>query len=201
MKIIVNKLFIYLALFLIIISLSNCASFSYQYQNPVFLTPSFLTSENIKELNGEYSIIARSKDSIMNNHYPSYNNFFQILDRDRGNKKDTLNKNNLSNFSFKINVINDGEIKFEYLTNNKKFNERIIKYELREGYLYLKNKNTTIGGIPYVFGGIEVNKVRLTRDLKDNLVAEIAHHNSGAILLVFGDAKDNHYQCYYHKIK
>ncbi|TPN84378.1 hypothetical protein [Aquimarina algicola] len=201
MKIIVNQFFIYLALFSIIISLSNCASFSYEFQNPVFLTPSFLTSENVKELNGEYSIIARSKDSAMNNYNSSFNNFFQILDRNRGSKKDTLNRNNLNNFSFKINVINDTNIKIEYLVNSKKFNEKIIEYELRAGYLYLNNKNTMIGGVPYIFGGIEVNKVRLTRDLNGNLVAEIAHHNSGAILLVFGDAKDNHYQCYYHKVK
>ncbi|MBQ4820116.1 hypothetical protein [Aquimarina sp. MMG016] len=190
------KLFIYI---LIITFLSGCASFSYEFQNPTFLTPAFITSKNIQELNGEYSIIARAKDSSANSYNVKFNNFFQILDGDI--KKDTLTEHNLDHYSFKINVINDTNIKIEYLNNHIPFEELIIGYELREGYLYLKNKKTTIRGVPYLFGGVEVNKIRLTRDLNDNLVAEIAHHNSGTILFIFRDAKDNHYQCYYLKIK
>lgn len=197
------RLKIYLSLklalfFLTILSFSNCAYFSYKFQNPTFLTPDFLVPKNVKELNGEYSIIARTKDSTYDRTFKKNNNFFQVLNRKR-NKKDTLNIDSLENYSFKIDVMDQKNIKILYLKKNIVFNELIIKYELRGGYLFLENKNTLIGGIPFIFGGIDIVKVRLTRDLKKNLVAEIVNKNLGGLLLVFSQSKTYYDQWYYHR--
>ncbi|WP_422090826.1 hypothetical protein [Tenacibaculum ovolyticum] len=193
---------LFLKLFICIItmlSFVSCASFSYQFQNPTFLTPYFLTFKNVKELNGEYSIVAKTKDSTYNRTYKSFNNFYEIINENR--KKEKIEEEKIDDYSFKINIIDSLNIEIKYLNNGIIFNELNVEYELKGGYLFFKNKKTIISGVPYLFGGIEINKIRLTRDLNMNLVAEIAHHHSGLILFIFGDSKSFHYQCYYHKIR
>ncbi len=154
---------------------------------------------NIKKLNGNYEIVQISNDSIYKKQR-IYSNLFQQLDRKL--IKDTLHIDSLKTYSLKIDILNEKKMKLLYLENDTIFRERVIKTKLKkDGFLYLKNKNIQPLLIPYIAGAIDINKIRFGLDTNNNLILDVAHHSSGAFLLiVFLDGRTNKYRLTYERI-
>ncbi|WP_139062402.1 hypothetical protein [Aquimarina megaterium] len=177
----IKTLLLKILVLIFILSLSNCASFP---KNKINRT--FLNTQNIKSLNGEFSIVAKEADSVSKKHWV-YNNFFKEVNRDRlkDRLKDDLILSPLKTYSFRIGILSEKSIKISFIENNESIKELVCEYKLKnDGYLYLKNRNLKLVGIPYIMGRLDIKKMRITLDKKNNLITEVAEHNSGAGLLV-----------------
>jgi hypothetical protein len=81
-------------------------------------------------------------------------------------------------------------LQIDFLKKNDTVKSQTIKYKFKDdGFLHLKNRNTIISGIPYIFGGIDVKKVRIALNQNNDLILNDIFDSSGALLLIFGDAK------------
>ena len=175
--------------------LFGCAAkFSKSYKNP-----NKFEKQNIHEINGEYNIYAI--DSTSNNPKDKFSNAFNKFYRGFGrDKRDTLALNELNEYSLKLKVKNENEIK--YFKNKIALKNLNFVYKLKsDGYIYIEDRNFKVSGIPYLFGSIDIKKIRLGVDNYENLIIEEVHHSSGALLLIFGDSKTWNYRNYYKQIK
>ncbi len=173
-----------LALVILTLILQSCATFPI---NSSIKQP--LTEANLTELNAQYNVSAE-KDSLIDNTYIDLHNAFEKLYRGNGRgNKDTMTIDNLDRYSFAINVIDNRRIEITYLKDKSSFRKFSMKYYSKnDGYLYLKNKNFKISGVPYLFGGIDIKKLRLT-NVDNYLIIEEVHHSSGGLLFILGDSK------------
>ena len=88
-------------------------------------------------------------------------------------------------YKFEIIVGEDDQIRFIYFENGTEFHQLILKTKLRaDGYLYLKNHNIKFWGIPYIFGGLDLKRIRISKTDGDDLVLDIAHNKSGNIIFL-----------------
>jgi hypothetical protein len=164
---------------------SQCATFQGD-----FINSNPLNKTNLTHLNGKYKIVcADSKmlytDQEPNLPYDSYlnQNFFEEIDRKL--MKDTLMLDSLNKYEFILNIVEHNRLKVSYLKDNTTFRERIIKTKLKkDGYLYLKNQNTKFIMIPYLFGAVDIKKVRLIKTKDNNLIFDVSNHRSGAVLFI-----------------
>ena len=180
-------------LFVIIVPflLMSCASFN---KNHSFKNEVKLNENSISLLNGSYTV----NPSIELNKGRSGKIYFT----DKGD----LNRTNLYNFFnnssrslndfqdstylVKLKVINKNEILIFQYNNDQKMDSILLKYKLKSnGYIYIKNKNFKINGVPYLFGGFELNRIRITLSNENNLVFNSAHYFYGSFLILFGDAR------------
>jgi len=173
--------------------LQSCASFQKNAINP-----KLLTEKNITELNGKYNIIDIEADSIRKKNWAS-NNFFTELESKiffKPTKLDTL-----KTYQFELKVLSKKRIQINYLENDKIFKERIVKGKLKkDGYFYLKNKNVKLWGVPYLAGAIHINKTRISKTKKGNLIFDLTHHQSGAFFFfVFPGGANWEYRNTYQK--
>ncbi|WP_432412783.1 hypothetical protein [Rasiella sp. SM2506] len=132
--------------------------------------------DSIKDSNGEWSVYSR--------------NFLNEIDRKL--IKDTLVFDTISEYSFRLEMKNSKSIQIEYLKDNAVFRSRTLKAKItKDGYLKLKNKNLQLLLLPYVLGGIDVKRVRLTIHEDGNLIFDVSEHRSGAaLLMVFLDGRN-----------
>ncbi|WP_196894355.1 hypothetical protein [Aureivirga marina] len=73
--------------------------------------------------------------------------------------------------NFEIKILNHKKIKLNFLDENTIVKSQVLKYKLKKnGFLYLKNKNFKLTGIPFLIGGFDVKKVRLTLDKEKKLI-------------------------------
>ena len=180
-------------LFVIIVPflLMSCASFN---KNHSFKNEVKLNENSISLLNGSYTV----NPSIELNKGRSGKIYFT----DKGD----LNRTNLYNFFnnssrslndfqdstylVKLKVINKNEILIYQYNIDQKMDSILLKYKLKSnGYIYIKNKNFKINGVPYLFGGFELNRIRMTVSNENNLVINSAHYFYGSFLILFGDAR------------
>lgn len=171
-----DKKVFYLILILTI-SLQNCASFDRKTLN---------TKVNLLDLNGKYEAMPLVFDSISKSYISKrsdYRDFFRLIDQKK--EKKSVKLNIFNNYHFELNIINPKKTRITYLENDKIIQDRIVKTKFRkDGYLYLKNKKLNFTGVPYLFGGFDFTKTRLTLDKNKNLVLEIATFSSGAGLII-----------------
>ncbi|RZS90618.1 hypothetical protein [Aquimarina brevivitae] len=157
--------------------IQGCASFPKNRSNPYILN-----EKRLNVLNGVYKAIHSEADTIGKIHW-SYISFFNEIDRKIFNpsiKLDTLKK-----YTFELEVLNTKRIKICYLENDDKIGEEVIKGKVKnDGYFYLKNKNVKFFGIPYLAGALHINKTRLSKADNGDLVFDLVHHRSGAVLLI-----------------
>ncbi|MES2388720.1 MAG: hypothetical protein V4543_12030 [Bacteroidota bacterium] len=149
-----------------------------------------VTYYNKAELAGKYHVFA-IKDSGMSDRNIEFENAFEKFYRHYGRGTQyEYNFESRNQYSFQLDIIDSANIKVSYLKNDSTFRNIIVKYEIKpDGYLYINNRNFLMAGIPYIFGGIDIKKLRLTRDSGRNLIIEEVYHSSGALLLIFGDSK------------
>ncbi len=178
-----NGLFLtILNLLLFLFVMQSCASFK---KNVTNTNP--LTKQNINQLNGIYDIIDMHTDSVykvLNKQSWMHDNFLTEIDRRL--IKDTLQIDSLKHYKFELKVINSKKIKIHYYENNIVIRERILSAKLKEdGYLYVKNKNFGLVGVPPILGYLDLKRTRMTLDSNGNILFDIAQRDIAAIVLVF----------------
>lgn len=167
-----------------IISCFSCASFPKNIENP-----HFLHRDNINSLNGKYDVIGFHPDSITDrailNHlgFSYYPTFYDEIDNNWLSKSIKINTS--KSYSFILKILNFKKLKIYYIENDVVISEKEIKYKLKkDGYLYLKNKNLRFLGIPYLFGEIDLKRIRLTLNKEHNLLFELSEFESGGLFLL-----------------
>jgi hypothetical protein len=185
-----------LTLLVFTFSVQSCATFQKSTVNQ-----QKLTENHLKRINGLYKIRAES-DSFTVNSDVIYHNAFEKFYRGKGrSSKDTTHIVDLDNYSFEIRLLGNKQIEITYLKDKVSFRKYTLKYKLKDdGYVYLKNKNFKMIGIPYLIGGIDIKKLRLT-SIDNYLLIEEVYHSSGATLLIFGDSKTWNYINRYERIE
>ncbi|MFC0605863.1 hypothetical protein [Winogradskyella pulchriflava] len=159
----------------------SCASFDNDLTNPYPLNES-----NLSELDGIYEIKQVDYDTVFkkfNQQMWTGNNFLEEIDRKL--IKDTLHLDSLKNYKFGLKVLNKKKIRISYIENDTIFRERMLKAKLKkDGFLYLKNKNTGFLLVPYIAGAIDIKRTRLSKSEDGNLIFDYSHHRSGAFLII-----------------
>ena len=180
-------------LFVIIVPflLMSCASFN---KNHSFKNEVKLNENSISLLNGSYTLNPRIE---LNKGRSGKSYFTDKGDLNRtnlynffNNSSRSLNDFQDSTYLVKLKVINKNEILIFRYNNDQKMDSVLLKYKLKSnGYIYIKNKNFKINGVPYLFGGFELNRVRMTVSNENNLVINSTHYFYGSFLILFGDAR------------
>jgi len=187
---------------ILVILFQSCASFDKELINP---NP--LNKDKLSELDGRYGIVHNKFDSILiykeenyNRQIWNSNNFLTEIDRKL--IKDTLEIDTLKTYAFDLKVLSPKRIKIEYIENGKVFRKRILKTKLkRDGYLYLRNKNTQFMLVPFLAGAIDIKKTRLTKSDSGILIFDVAHFRYGAALIIIGDTRTWKYRQEYERIE
>lgn len=154
--------------------------------------------KNINTINGSYSVFpVRSNNNLL---HTANSKFYRKYGR---KERDTLELQQQFNYKFNIEILNPDSLKVEIIENEKIVRTQVLKYTLKnnDGFLYIENRNTIIGGVPYLFGGIDIKKVRCTLNSENDIIIQELHHSSGALLFVFGDSKTWEYIHTYSRIR
>lgn len=178
-------------------TLSSCATFSKTVENPTRLH-----RDNFELVNGTCSISSTQSDSIEKatgyKHW-YHHNFLEEIDRKL--IKDTLVIDTTSTYAVRLQMKNPKVLKIDYIVNDKVFRERSLKAKItKDGYVKLKNKNTQLLLIPYVFGALDLKRARLTVDEEQNLIFDVGGDLSGGILIVMIGGNSYHYRKTYNRI-
>lgn len=178
-----------LLLLLVSVSLINCASFSNKdFKNDY----SKISQGEINSLNGKYSFFPIRKfdkkntnsdfdlsKNIVNSYNYSTNEILKFDDHDSI-------LNGQTPYYIQFNILSNTELSIELFKNNYSIKKQQIKGELKiDGMFYLDNKYLKCTGIPYLFGGCNNNKRRITLSKNNNLIINEAVDNTGALLFLF----------------
>lgn len=148
-----------------------------------------LTKENINSLNGTYSLIETYRGSFTDSTSFFYSNntdlgfnhsFFDEINSSMFAK--SIKIDSLKSYYFVLRILNSKNMEIVYLENNKSIRQQTIKCKLKvDGYLYIKNKNFKIKGIPYLFGEFGTKRNRVTLNRENNLLLETSECSSGGV--------------------
>lgn len=159
-----------------------------------------IQKNNITELNGTFNNSSVEYDSVTKT-VKNGQQFLYLLERNSRNN--SLRLDSLKTYHFELEILDNKLIRFAYIENDSIFKEKILEYKLKkDGYVYLKNKNLKFRGVPYIMGGIELNKTRLTLDSDKNLIVDTSTYYSGAaFLVVFGGSRTYPYRLKYNRVE
>lgn len=182
-------------LIIALVSLAGCGSFKKVPARYIAITP-----DNIDNLTGNYSVFSATDTD---NEFPYFNNANEKFYRKYGRGvSDTIKFDTLRGGNFRISIISNKRLSVEFSRNHKKLKSQTFEYKIKkDGLLYIKNRNTIIAGVPYLFGGVDVKKVRLALSTQSDLIINDVNHSSGALLFIFGDSKTWEYNNTYKRIK
>lgn len=143
-------------------------------------------TKDIHRINGVYRLVPMQVNpgsSQLANH-----KFYREYGR---NVRDTLQLDTTKQHSFRVKVLNKKFLRIAILEDTVVLRIKKLAYRLKnnDGFVYIKNENTKVSGIPYVFGGVDIRKVRITLDASANLVLQEYYRDAGGLLLVLGGAK------------
>ena len=145
-----------------------------------------INSENVTLLNGNYSVFAERKPNVK---YPFQNYANEKFYRKYGREYDTIKFDTISGGSFNISIANDKEINIKFIRDNQVLRKQTLKYKIKDdGFLHIKNRNTIFRGLPFIFGGIDVRKIRIALSENSELLINDVYSGYGAFLFI-GDAK------------
>ena len=154
-------------LFVIIGLLQSCASIKNYEENDL------KKIAYAKEIEGEYENISSENKNLKHRSIKSYIDF-------RNKIKDKTEIR-----SVKISVLNDKKIQFSFKTMNGTKNNYVSSYKLnKNGFILLKNKNFRLTGLPYIFGGYQINKTELGLTKQNQLILNGVKVDEGAILII-----------------
>ena len=152
----------------------------------------YLNKNNINALNGKYTIKAiysgPTKDTTSAWNFSDsdlgiYPTFFDELNNGLLVKSIKTDPSKIYTFSLKI--LSTKKLEFNYFEDDSIIKQNTIKYRFKDdGYVYLKHKNFKIIGIPYVFGGFNTKRNRITLNKDTNLLFETSEFKSGGLFLL-----------------
>ena len=184
-------------------SFISCATFPKTIENQYIIN-----KENVITLNGKYSLNEIYRSSLTDSTSFSFSKsdlgfnhtFFDEIDSRISAKRIEIDSS--KNYYFVLKVLNSKNIEIIYLENKATIRQQTIKYKLKgDGYLYIKNRNFKIKGIPYLIGSFDVKKIRLTLNKEKNLLLETSEFSSGgvALLMVYPVGKLKYQKIYERK--
>lgn len=165
-----------------IVSLASCASFNNKISKKESIK---LTKETIHNINGTYEFqpfksFGASGKRVYDIDTDTESIDFYIL----GTR---LTFGPKSSYTVDVRVISKNEISFTFKNKDTLVFETTIKMKLRSnGLVYLKNKHVKVKGIPFVFGGITSNKMRIGLSKEGNLLLNYAYDSFASILIMAG---------------
>lgn len=129
--------------------------------------------KNVKEIEGIF------ENSETQNRKLNHQTIKSLIDF-RNKIKDTSEIN-----SVEISVLSENKIQFIFRTPKGKENKYDTEYKLnKKGLILLKNKNFRLTGLPYIFGGYQINKTEIGLTKQNQLVLNGVKVDEGAILLI-----------------
>jgi len=157
-----NTLYLLLAF-----SLYNCGSI------PKYRDDNLKPITNVKEIEGEYRNYA--SDSLKLHHLS--------LNGEINWRKKDFDTTQFS--SVKIKILNDKQLKLDFIFEKKILKSRIINYRLRHnGFIKLRSKNFRISGIPLIIGEYEVRKYELSLNQNNDLILHGIDDQAGGLLII-----------------
>lgn len=198
-----KKIFKILFFSLIFSSFISCATFPKNIENQYIIN-----KENVNSLNGKYSLNEIYRSSLTDSTSFSFSTrdiggpltFFDEIDSKMLAERIVIDSS--KSYYFILKVLDSKHMEIDYLENEKTIRQQTIKYKLKgDGYLYLKNRNFKIKGIPYLIGSFDVKKIRLTLNKEKNLLLETSEFSSGgvALLMVYPVGKLKYQKIYERK--
>jgi hypothetical protein len=183
-----------------ILSLASCASFSTKI---VKGKTTKLTKENIQNIEGTYEIqcydsffksrVGRKIIQFKNPNRDAFVNYFT----NTYNIDSTI----IKKLVVDIKLLSDKEIQFTYRHQDSIINETILGMKLRgNGMLHLKNRETTIMGVPFIYGNFEIYRSRIGLSKSKDLIINHAYHITGVALILLGDSRTSNTSYYFKKI-
>lgn len=146
----------------------SCASVPHYTENDL------ATITNLKTIEGEYENLP------FNHEQRNYKTFDKAINwREKQN-------DNMRFSSVRVNVENDNLLKFTFVDNLTGNKVVYAKCKINQnGLVDLKNKNFRLTGLPYIFGGYQLNKIQVGFTKNSELVLTGVMVDEGAILVVF----------------
>ncbi|MBS7787647.1 hypothetical protein KIH23_10090 [Flavobacterium sp. CYK-55] len=193
----------FVILFTIFNLIIGCASFS---KKVAFENNAIINEESIKQLNGTYEIGITKAITKFENLKPvtiekdSINRLglYEILKETNQELREDI-KNNIESYHVKIEVKNKNTIFFALLKNEKLIDSSKMKFKLKDGFVYLKNKNFKTFGVPIIAGNFELNRTKIGLNNSKNLILYNSYFLYGAILVIIGDTKKSNIACEYKR--
>jgi hypothetical protein len=164
-------------LFIVSLAFVSCANIR-KYNDSDF-TP----ITDLNKIEGEYENIP------FNSEYRTYATFENVINW-RKKKSDSIKFS-----SVKLKIIDDKLIQFTFTNKAGNIKSITAKYNINEnGFVSLKNRNFKLTGLPYIFGGYQINKVELGLTNLNQLIVNGSLIDEGAILIILpaGLPKDNY---------
>ncbi|GGI24719.1 hypothetical protein [Pedobacter mendelii] len=128
---------------------------------------------NVKEIEGEYENKSFENENLKYTSIKSYIDFRNRV------------KNTSEIKSVKILILNDKKIQFTFKTENGNESNYETEYKLSaNGLIFLKNKNFRLTGLPYIFGGYQINKTELGLTKENQLILNGVKVDEGAVLII-----------------
>lgn len=110
-------------------------------------------------------------------------------------------KNTDSITSVTVSVTDDRKLAFTFLDRNQKRYQYAVKYKLKDGNVFLRNKNFILQGIPFLLGGYKLNRSELSLTSTGDLLLRSAEREDGAILLIFpASLPPSHFENVYRRV-
>ena len=128
---------------------------------------------NVKEIEGIF------ENSEAQNRELNHQTIKSVIDF-RNKIKDTSEI-----ISVEISIVSASTIQFIFRTENGKENKYSADYKLnKNGLISLKNKNFRLTGLPYIFGGYQINKTEVGLTQNNQLILNGVTVDEGAILII-----------------
>jgi hypothetical protein len=87
--------------------------------------------------------------------------------------------------SVKFKILNEKRLKLDFMLEEDLVKSKIIKYRLRNnGFIKLRNRNLKVTGIPYIFGGYEMEKYDIGLTKTGDLILHGYNERAGGFLIV-----------------
>ena len=132
-----------------------------------------------KKINDISKIEGQYENYSVNSENKNYNSFYGIINW-RKKQSDSTKFSTVN-----VKVLNKKLLRFSFTnsTGNKK--DINVKYKIVEnGFVALKNRNFKLTGLPYIFGGYQINKVELGLTNQNQLILNGTKIDEGAILII-----------------
>lgn len=130
---------------------------------------------NVKEIEGEYENKSSENENLEHKAMKNYIDFMNKI-------QDTTEIR-----SVKISIVNDKKIQFLFKSIGGIENIYESNFKLnKNGFILLKNKNFRLTGlgIPYIFGGYQINKTEVGLTKQNQLILNGVTIDEGAILII-----------------
>jgi hypothetical protein len=164
-----NKKLIYIIIMLVN---GGCASLPKESVN----IPKKEIQDKLTVLDGRYNV------EIVNGNYGKINSIIAIINRTTEDWP-TIDTNEAHFLG--IETVTDRSVLFTLYENENILISKTIKIKsIKDNYIYLKNNNVKIHNIPFILGGYDYLKTRLSIDQKGKLIIDSVDYGIGSFMFV-----------------